>query len=67
MRKVTLNPDTLRVDTFEPSAAGKPARGTVQGHWSQVGTCDAFVGTCQYGGTCGPGCATRGCTTTQCV
>jgi hypothetical protein len=26
------------------------------------------VGTCQYGGTCGPGCATRvKCTTIDCV
>lgn len=67
MRKVTLNPDTLQVDTFEPSKPAQPPRGTVQGHWSQVGTCDAVVGTCQYGGTCGAGCGTKGCTTTRCV
>ncbi|HET7228685.1 MAG TPA: hypothetical protein VFJ16_01650 [Longimicrobium sp.] len=67
MRKVQLNLDTLAVESFDTSSAALKSRGTVQGHWSQVGTCDAFVGTCQYGGTCGNGCATKGCTTIQCV
>jgi hypothetical protein len=53
------------------AGAGYPARGdvrdgergTVRGHWSQVGTCDARAATYQYGGTCGPGCGTiKNCT-----
>ncbi|HEX9937610.1 MAG TPA: hypothetical protein VGB15_10830 [Longimicrobium sp.] len=67
MRKVQLNPDTLRVDTFDTSPAALEGRGTVHGQWSQPGTCDAFVATCQYGGTCGPGCGTRKCTSLECV
>ncbi|HET7464644.1 MAG TPA: hypothetical protein VFJ82_25605 [Longimicrobium sp.] len=67
MRKVTLDTDTLRVETFETSRPERPARGTVHGQWSQPGTCDAVVGTCQYGGTCGAGCGTKGCTSTLCV
>ena len=68
MRKLQLDIDTLRVDTFE-TGAEKDESGTVRGHWSQPGTCDAaFVATCQYGGSCGPGCATRsGCTSLDCV
>ena len=68
MRKVRLDSDTLRVESFDTSEAAAAPRGTVQGQWSQPGTCDAaFVATCQYGGTCGPGCGTKGCTSTLCV
>jgi hypothetical protein len=66
MRKIRMDMDTLAVDTFETSAAD-PARGTVQGHYSQVGTCDGRVATCQLGGTCGNGCGTAGCTGTACL
>jgi hypothetical protein len=66
VRKIRLDLEKLGVDTFETTAS-EPARGTVRGHWSQVGTCDAFVATCQYGGTCTNGCATKGCTTIQCA
>lgn len=66
MRKIRMNVEDLHVDTFETSGADAP-RGTVRGHWSQVGTCDAVVATCQVGGTCGNGCGTRGCTGTQCL
>jgi hypothetical protein len=63
MNKIKLDLDRLRVETFETAAADRPERGTVHGHWSQVGTCDGRVGTCQYGGTCGNGCpGTRACT-----
>lgn len=58
MRKIRLDVDHLQVETF-PTTPPETDRGTVQGHWSQPGTCDAYVATCQYGGTCGPGCATR--------
>jgi hypothetical protein len=58
MKKITLDLEHLRVDSFA-TAETDDARGTVHGHWSQVGTCDAFVATCQYGGTCGNGCGTR--------
>jgi len=67
MRKIQLDVDTLNVESFETRAA-EPARGTVQGHWSRIGTCDAAVGTCAYGATCGAGCATKsGCTQLDCV
>jgi hypothetical protein len=58
MNKIRLNPDHLHVDSFQTAAADGERRGTVHGHWSQVGTCDGRVATCQYGGTCGPGCGT---------
>lgn len=56
MHKIKLDVESLSVDTFSTTPAKSEGRGTVQGHWSQVGTCDGFVATCQYGGTCGPGC-----------
>jgi hypothetical protein len=57
MNKIKLDLNRLHVDSFETGADGAGG-GTVHGHWSQVGTCDARVGTCQYGATCGPGCGT---------
>ncbi|HEX2080905.1 MAG TPA: hypothetical protein VHG08_24595 [Longimicrobium sp.] len=66
MKKITLDLEHLRVDSFA-TADASDARGTVHGHYSQVGTCDARAGTCQYGGTCGAGCGTRKCTGTYCV
>ena len=65
MRKIQLDPEALSVETFETGAA-EPARGTVRGHWSQVGTCDAVVATCQVNGTCALTCGSR-CTGTACV
>jgi hypothetical protein len=68
MNKIKLQLDTLHVETFETAAANRADRGTVHGHWSQVGTCDGRVATCQYGGTCGPGCGTvKTCTGTYCL
>jgi len=68
MNKIRLALDGLRVETFETEPAEGMGRGTVHGHWSQPGTCDARVATCQYGGTCGPGCATRKtCTGIDCI
>ena len=58
MNKIRLDPDRLRVESFETASAERTDRGTVHGHWSQAGTCDARAATCQYGGTCGPGCGT---------
>lgn len=58
MNKVKLDLDRLQVETFETSAEERAERGTVHGYWSKVGTCDARVGTCAYGATCGPGCGT---------
>jgi len=63
MRKIQLDPDTLRVETFKTGEA-ETVRGTVRGHWSQVGTCDAVVATCQAGGTCVWTCGSK-CTTTS--
>src|SRR3954447_22465245 len=60
MKKMHLDLDRLRVETFDTSDVEKAPRGTVYGHYSQRGTCDAFVGTCQYGGSCGAGCGTVG-------
>ena len=68
MKKVQLDIDRLRVETFETESADGAERGTVHGHWSQPGTCDARVATCQYGGSCGAGCGTRiNCTALDCV
>jgi hypothetical protein len=61
MNKIKLNLERLQVETFETDAANGTDRGTVHGHWSQLGTCDGRAATCQYGGTCGPGCETRNC------
>jgi hypothetical protein len=66
MRKIRMELEQLHVDTFETSPV-EAGRGTVRGHWSQVGTCDGRVATCQYGGTCGPGCGTLKCTGTDCL
>jgi len=62
MNKTRLHIENLTVETFETTLAASDGTGTVHGYWSQVGTCDARVGTCQYGGSCGPGCGTRLCT-----
>jgi hypothetical protein len=67
MKKIRLDLDRLHVETFATSDREVPARGTVHGQWSQRGTCDGFVATCQYGGTCGPGCGTVGCTGIACA
>ena len=68
MNKIKLNLDGLRVDSFQTASADDASRGTVHGFYSQVGTCDGRVATCQYGGTCGAGCATRkNCTTIDCI
>lgn len=67
MKKIRLDLDRLSVESFATGDTDAPPRGTVHGQWSQRGTCDGFVATCQYGGTCGPGCATVGCTGIQCV
>ena len=62
MKKIALDMDRLQVESFSTTDAERDARGTVHGHWSQMGTCDGRVATCQYGGTCGPGCYTQKCT-----
>jgi hypothetical protein len=67
MNKIRLDPERLQVESFETAAAEGTA-GTVHGHWSQPGTCDGRVATCQYGGSCGAGCPTRiNCTALDCV
>jgi hypothetical protein len=68
MKKLNLDIDRLRVETFEAESADADGHGTVHGHWSQPGTCDGRVATCQYGGSCGAGCATRiNCTQLDCI
>lgn len=63
MNKLRLDLEHLQVETFDTDAANGGDRGTVHGHWSQMGTCDGRAATCQYGGTCGNGCAgTSACT-----
>jgi hypothetical protein len=64
MKKIRLDLEHLHVDTFETSTA-EPDRGTVQGHWSQMGTCDAVVATCQINGTCRLTCGSK-CGSTTC-
>jgi len=56
MRKIQLDPEALRVESFVASSPALEARGTVHGHYSQKGTCDGRVATCQAGGTCAYGC-----------
>lgn len=67
MRKIKLDLDRLHVDSFATSSDDDESRGTVHGHYSQVGTCDGRAATCQYGGTCGNGCATRKCPSPYCL
>ena len=67
MKKIALDLAHLRVESFETVAAERAERGTVHGHWSQMGTCDGRVATCQYNGTCGPGCYTQKCTVYPCL
>lgn len=59
MNKIKLDLGRLQVESFETAAADGTERGTVHGHWSVPGTCDGRAATCQYRGTCGPGCASR--------
>ena len=65
MRKIRLELESLEVETFS-TAEAQPPRGTVRGHWSQLGTCDAVVATCQLNGTCAWTCGSR-CTGTGCL
>ena len=66
MKKMRLDLESLDVEAFATSEA-EGERGTVQGHWSQVGTCDAaFVATCQVNGTCAWTCGS-GCNSSTCV
>jgi hypothetical protein len=64
MRKLRMNLDALSVESFE-TAPAEPVRGTVQGQWSQPGTCDAVVATCQLNGTCRFTCGSK-CGSTTC-
>jgi len=65
MKKIRLDLEKLGVESFETSPA-EADRGTVHGHWSQLGTCDAVVATCQQNGTCALTCGSR-CGSTTCV
>ncbi len=58
MKKIRLDLERLRVETFDTTVADPRARGTVHGQWSQVGTCDGlgYIATCQQGGTCAHTC-----------
>lgn len=38
MRKLTLNPEDLKVETFATAREGARASGTVQGHWLPLDT-----------------------------
>jgi hypothetical protein len=63
MNKIKLDPERLQVESFDTSAADGTERGTVHGHYSQRGTCDARAGTCQDGRSCTARCGTvLGCT-----
>jgi hypothetical protein len=58
MRKIRLDLERLDVESFA-TAEAEPARGTVRGLWSQPGTCDLVVATCQVNGTCVWTCGAR--------
>ena len=64
MRKIRLDIEKLNVETFATGDA-EPLSGTVRGHWSQLGTCDAVVATCQLNGTCRLTCGSK-CGSTTC-
>jgi hypothetical protein len=52
MKKLTLDIDKLRVESFDADAAGR-GRGTVRGH-DYSNTCDSIADyTCHGYGTCG--------------
>lgn len=54
MRKLTLNPEELSVDTFTPAPEQNERRGTVRGHdFTEVATCNFRNWTC--GVTCNGG------------
>ena len=55
MKKLSLHPDELRVETFDPTAAPAEPRGTVQGAGGTVGYCC----TASCGGTCGADLSTQ--------
>jgi len=66
MRKIRMDLDRLDVESFD-TAVVTDARGTVHGHfYSQLGTCDGRVATCQAGGTCAFTCGSK-CGTTLCA
>jgi hypothetical protein len=54
MKKLSLNLDKLRVETFEPLPVETDERGTVRAHQPtnpNANTCDPLEGTC-FGFTC---------------
>ena len=67
MKKIKLNLDRLKVDSFETRAADTEARGTVHGHYSAPYTCNARADTCQYAGTCGSECMSLNDCTWECT
>jgi len=57
MKKMTLDMDSLHVETFDTEKAAKVARGTVQGEEaSVVSGCPQCAGTVAYVGSCYNGC-----------
>jgi hypothetical protein len=54
MRKLTLDPDMLRVESFAPEAGAGAPRGTVAGHSGDLGDTDLDILTCA--GSCAPDC-----------
>lgn len=59
MRKIRLDADTLRVDSFAASDDAADARGTVAAHGLATRNCPATGNTCD----CTLGCNTVPCTT----
>lgn len=56
MRKIHLNPDALRVDSF-PTGAAPMEPGTVYGHATKPATCGvSCIGTCATNCDCTLGC-----------
>jgi len=63
MRKLRLDPDHLRVETFSPARDGTGQAGTVQGYYSYPNGClppsdsnDPAVDTCGYATCAGDSC-----------
>jgi hypothetical protein len=71
MKKLTLQVESLQVQSFETAAAGSAARGTVRAHDQQQDDAvytdgtrwwfDCFTITCICGASDKPGCTGAGC------
>lgn len=68
MKKLTLDLDTLRVETFETAGTGGDGRGTVQGNGVSDTTCNERLCGCPTNGLdCGSRVTDCGCVSFTCL